>query len=215
MKWPRTLILATPGESISQARKRRLLLNDQDFLDLLKYLNEDPDSLLIDGLAQTIKERLGLPTSDLISPLTPEGREQVRLTTLKLREIMDCPERIFVAPCAMALETAAVIQKHWPAAKNTPITKDERLKAQDLGLAALYHDPRIFMILNPEQKEMIGLYGPYRYRFPQGESIADARERTRGGNRRLGPRTRWQPYPGNSAVTDQSLPGSQFSRRHS
>lgn len=179
MKWPRTLVLATPGESESQFHRKSWMLHP-DFQEFLRYITEDPENLLIDGLAQTLKEKFGLPIRDIDSPLTSTGIEQVRLTALELQEKIEAPERIFVAPCAVALETAAIIRKYWPATKNVPITKDDRLQPQDLGRAVLYHDPRIFMVLDQEQKGMIGFYGPYRYRFPQGESIADVRERTRG-----------------------------------
>lgn len=179
MKWFRTIVLATPGESESQFNKR-CCLSDPDFREFLKYITEDPDNLLIYGLAETLKERFGIPFRDINSPLTSTGIEQVRVTASELQKKIEAPEKIFVAPCAVALETAAVIQKHWPATRNAPIIKDDRLQPQDLGRAALYHDPRIFMVLDQEQKGMIEYYGPYRYRFPQGESIADVRERTRG-----------------------------------
>ncbi|MDP1706869.1 MAG: histidine phosphatase family protein [bacterium] len=179
MKWPRTLVLATPGESESQFNKR-YWLSDPDFREFLKYVAEDPENLLIDGLAQTLKEKFGLPIQDSNSPLTSTGIEQVRLTALELQKRIEAPERIFVAPYTAALETVAIIQKHWPATRNASIIKDGRLQSQDLGRAVLYHDPRIFMVLNQEQREMIGFYGPYHYRFPQGESIFDVRERTRG-----------------------------------
>lgn len=179
MKWPKFLTMLTPGESINQ-RQRKDFSQTQSFQDFLEELKRDPGSILAEDQARILKEEFGYPRLDFESPLTPSGIKQIKTTIERIRQEFEGPRRIFVSPCQVGSETVALIQNHWPETKNTRIIRDDRLRAQNLGRAALYPDPKIFMALDREQQEMVGLFGPYKYSFPQGESIADVRERTRG-----------------------------------
>ena len=55
--------------------------------------------------------------------------------------------------------------------------EEERVREQEHGLLLIYNDWKVFTTFYPDQKELRDIEGSYRYRFPQGESVPDVRER--------------------------------------
>ncbi|MCX6741540.1 MAG: histidine phosphatase family protein [Candidatus Parcubacteria bacterium] len=65
-----------------------------------------------------------------------------------------------------------------PKAKQACRTGQQMKKELVLPEALLYNDWRIFQVLHPEQRLLYEQEGMYRYRYPQGESIPDVRDRS-------------------------------------
>jgi len=94
-------------------------------------------------------------------------------------KLIHTPHVIFVSPYVRTVETLEYIKLGWPALKDAKIIPDDRIREQEHGLALLYNDRRVFHVFHPEQKELLNLQGPYWYRFPQGESVSQVRDRLR------------------------------------
>ncbi|RTK95391.1 hypothetical protein EKI60_00350 [Candidatus Saccharibacteria bacterium] len=67
----------------------------------------------------------------------------------------------------------------WPELGAVETIVEERVREREHGLANLYNDWKVFYTLHPEQQRLHALEGSYWYRYPQGESIPDVRERMR------------------------------------
>lgn len=182
MKWPRELTLVTPGETELDLFQENLAA-DPDFLELMEEIERNPDSLSVETLAKSIKEKFEMEggLNDFNSGLTEDvGFSQAEKTGAILAETIDLPEKILVAPCIMSRQTLEGMTDGWPELKNVNVSEDERLRPQNMGIAHLYPCWEIFAILNPEQRDLMDALGPYHFCYPQGESMIEVRERTRG-----------------------------------
>jgi broad specificity phosphatase PhoE len=178
IKWPKSVTLIRHGESAYNALSRKKN-GDESYQKFKEEYEKDSKSKIAINLAQEMEKKYSLGTSDYGTPLTIIGQNQSFVTGQNLSEIIYKPDVIMVSPYLRTIETLNQIIKGWPDIKNVPQFPDERIREQEHGLSLLYNDWRIFNVLHPEQKKLYELLGPYWYQFPQGESVAEVRERCR------------------------------------
>ena len=113
------------------------------------------------------------------TPLVDKNGTKAFQTGEALRKEGVLPDVIFVSPFNRTLETLRHMTRAWPELADVKTYREERVREQEHGMAYLYSDWRVFYAFHPDQKDLHKLEGPYWYRYPQGESVADVRERGR------------------------------------
>jgi len=130
-----------------------------------------------------VKAMYALKNGDHSTSLTLDSGhgEQVgkKLREMSLEDQIKLPDIVFVSPYERTLRTLARITVGWPELKNVRVVEEGRIREQEHGLSLIYNDWRVFQAFHPEQKELHDLEGSYYYRYPQGESMEDVRERNR------------------------------------
>jgi broad specificity phosphatase PhoE len=198
MKWPNTLTVVRHGESEYNVLKAKKEV-DPTFIELKEaYEHRDVDPLRAMELAdQLIAEgKFNLPHGDHATPLTPEGRRQAKITGRKLAKLIPMPDVVFVSPYLRTHQTLAQMAIGWQGLEDIPVVVDERLREQEHGLSTIYPDWRVYNLKNPNQATLRDREGQYWYRYLNGESVPDARERIRSW---LGALTR--DYAGKNVLT--------------
>lgn len=178
MKWPNTFTLIRHGQSeynVLRAKKEVSPL----YQEFKKSFEKDPRSETTRRLALRVQKVFALNTSDYDTRLTEEGMRQARETGKRLSTLIPVPDVVFVSPYLRTRKTFECIAEEWPMLTHTKIVYDDRIREQEHGLSLLYSDWRIFHVLHPEQGELYRMMGPYWYRYPQGESVSDTRDRER------------------------------------
>jgi broad specificity phosphatase PhoE len=131
-------------------------------------------------LAQEIKEKYALDVGDYKTPLTPEGEFQAAITGEKLLKAnTETPDVIIYSPYLRTRETMDFLSRGWGQLEAVPQIEDDRIREQEHGLAIAYNDWRVFHTFHPEQRKLKKLQGDYWYQYPQGESVANVRDRVR------------------------------------
>ncbi len=178
MKWPEEITFVRHGESDFNAKKAQME-QDPMYQELKKAYDTNPDSEQSLNLAYKVMDQYSLEVSDHNTPLTNVGDKNSQLMAEKLSERIRPPSIIFVSPYERTRSTLEAMMQGWPELKSVPVVEEERIREQDHGLALIYSNWRIFNILNPEQRRLREIQGPYWYRYPQGENVPDVRERLR------------------------------------
>lgn len=179
MKWPNSLILIRHAQSIYNILRTEKQ-KDLEFREFRTRYEQGPKDEKLKVLAQRIKEKYTLGVGDYNTSLTPEGRTQAKVTGRQLRAAKtDLPDVVIFSPYLRARETLAQLCAGWPELKNVPAVEDDRIREREHGLAIIYNDWRVFHVFHPEQLELQALQGDYWYQYPQGESIAQVRDRVR------------------------------------
>jgi broad specificity phosphatase PhoE len=185
MKWPNQLTLIRHDVSAFNAMKKVKEADPRHRRMRELYERHDLSESEYRELrecAQHIQNRYGLKTvGDWNTPLadasSPLGK------TVGDRLAGDCtialPDVIMVSPYVRTLDTLKGLCAGWLALKQVKVVVEERLREQEHGLAILYNDWRAFQALHPEQRLLREAEGRYWYRYPQGENVADVRERMR------------------------------------
>ncbi len=181
MKWPNTITIGRHAES-SYNRLKAKKEADPQYLEFKKAFEErkvDPETAR--ALARGLLERddLVLGNGDHATGITELGKRQAEVTGARLKERIALPDVVLASPYDRVYQTLAGIAIGWPEFGEVKVVEDERLREQEHGLALLYSDWRIFRTLHPEQDALRDQEGPYWYRYPQGESVPDVRERNR------------------------------------
>ncbi len=179
MKWPTSLTLIRHGQSAYNVLRAK---KQQD--PLYGQLQDRYELGIVDDetkqLAQQIKEKYALGVGDYETPLTPEGEIQAAITGAKLLEAgTEQPDVIIYSPYLRTRETMDFLTQGWGQLEIVPKVEDDRIREQEHGLAIVYNDWRVFHTFHPEQRELKKLQGDYWYQYPQGESVADVRDRVR------------------------------------
>ena len=180
MKWPAELILIRHGESeynILKAKKAQ----DPEYQEFVRLFNKrainDPE---LHELALKIIKKYALKCGDYNTPLTKEGERQAYITGQRLAASgRPVPDVILYSPYLRTKQTLERLTAGWTDLHNVNTYEDDRIREQDHGLATLYSDWRVFNVMHPEQREYRKRQGQYWYRYPQGESICDVRDRVR------------------------------------
>jgi len=180
MKWPRELTLVRHAPSAYNAL-REFKSRDAGYQEFSAAFTADPESDETRELALAMAQRFSLEVSDAETPLVdPEGLQPFEVgRALAEFEEISLPDVVFVSPYLRATETLRHLQRGWPELADVSVVEDERLREQEHGLVTLCNDWRVFHALHPEERRSRILHGPYWYRFPGGESVADMRERNR------------------------------------
>jgi len=154
--------------------------NNPVYREFLKEWDKNPDSLICQALAAEIKSEWALGVGDSDTPLADAEGKQAFATGKALRTAhAEVPDVIYVSPYNRALATLKHITRGWPELGDVRVYEEERIREQEHGVSLLYNDWRVFHTLHPEQRALHKIEGPYWYRYPQGESVPDVRERNR------------------------------------
>lgn len=178
MKWPNTLTLIRHDVSKFNAL-RESKAESELYQRFIRAWKTDPASNETIALATIIQEDFALGVGDANTPLADPTGSRAIVTGQKMPEFMDLPDIVFVSPYLRTKETLRFLAIGWPELQKVPVVEDDRVREQEHGLALLYNDWRVFHALHPDQRKLFELEGPYWYRYPQGESVADTRARNR------------------------------------
>lgn len=179
MKWPISLTLIRHGQSaynVLRVQKQQDPLY-RKFQAMYREGRVDDEAR---ELARQIKEKYALGVGDYETPLTTEGEMQAVKTGAKLSEAgTTLPDVIIYSPYLRTRETLDFLSKGWDQLGTVPRFEDDRIREQEHGLSIVYNDWRVFHTFHPEQRELEKLQGSYWYQYPQGESVANVRDRVR------------------------------------
>ncbi len=176
MKWPNILQLVRHDVSAYNVL-RELKSQDSLYLSFLAAFQRDPWAEATKCLALAVQEKFALGVSDAKTPLAELDNQRAEQTGQRLRETRELPHVVIRSPYDRARRTHEKICLGWPELAGVKVIEDERQREQEHGLATLYNDWRVFFCIHPEQKAMYDQYGPYWYRYPQGENVPDVRLR--------------------------------------
>ncbi len=176
MKWPKSITMIRHDKTVFQELKEKKQ-KDELYLKFLKKWRENPLDIEIINIAKQIHNKFVLKFSDSSTPLAKNKETHAETTALKLKQIINLPDIIFISPYLRTRQTLNRLIFKWPELKTVKIYEDELIREQERGLESLYNDWRVFFTLNPEQKKLYNKEGQYWYRYPQGENIPDVRLR--------------------------------------
>lgn len=181
MKWPELLLLIRHDVSAYNVLRDKKAQDPlyQEFLAEFNAGRTATETTI--ALAKAIQERFALGTGDSETELLDQEARRAEEVGSALRREYPCdpPHIIFVSPYKRTLRTLEGIKRGWPDLRGVKTVEDERIREQEHGLSLIYNDWRVFHVLHPEQALLRKIEGPYWYRYPQGESVPDVRERNR------------------------------------
>lgn len=180
MKWPELLLMIRHDVSaynVLSARKKKSRL----YKEFLAAFDQDPNSDKARILAAAVQEEFALDTGDANTELLDREAKRATEVGIKLRRQYRhrAPHVIFVSPYKRTKLTLEGLVRGWPELAEVKVVEDERIREQEHGLALLYNDWRVFHATHPDQGRLYMREGAYWYRYPQGESVPDVRERNR------------------------------------
>lgn len=186
MKWPATLTFIRHGESTYNAAKKlkRESQAYQEFRsrfdqEFARAKNVDWPSAELREMAESIWKEFRPVHGDYETPLTDEGHYQAEATGKQLESLIPVPDVIYVSPYLRTQQTLEGLKKGDKDLIRIKSIVEERIREQEYGLAVIYSDWRIYQTLNPAQALLLKLGSEYEYRFLNGESKADVRDRVR------------------------------------
>lgn len=178
MKWPLDVTLIRHGQSaynVLREEKNR----DPEYREFKRAFNRDHLSPKTLELAEVMRKRYALKTSDYGTPLTTLGILQGKRTGAQLHKVIPLPDVVLCSPYDRTVGTHRALCEGWPELSDVKCILEDRIREQEHGLSLLYSDWRLFHTFHPQQKELHDLLGPYWYQYPQGESVSEVRERFR------------------------------------
>jgi len=178
IKWPLWMMLIRHDVSVyNELREKKQSL--PLYQHFLAAWNRDKEAADTRALALEVYEKIALNMGDAKTPLAEaHGRRPFEVGQC-LRRGGEVPDVIFVSPYDRTLATLEHLMRGWPELRKVKVFEEERIREQEHGLALLYNDWRIFETLHPEQRLLRRIEGVYWYRYPQGESMPDVRDRNR------------------------------------
>lgn len=179
MKWPIRFTLIrhdTSAYNLLAPAKQA----DRDYQLFLAEWEKNPESSLTREHAMHVWRKYRLAVGDAKTPLAdPDGRQAYETGVGLAKQRDTLPDVVFVSPYDRTLATYEHLCRGWPGLSSVKMVKEDRIREQEHGLATIYNDWRVFQALNPEQRMLRAHDGPYWYRYPQGESVPDVRDRNR------------------------------------
>ena len=186
MKWPKTLSVIRHGESgynLMTIEK----LTSPTYLEFKKKFDAEFSEARDDKWVSPELEKLAreawsvtrLPYSDYDTLLTENGKKQALETGKKLNSSISLPDLIYVSPYRRTMQTLECLIEGWPEMAHVSVISEERIREHEYGLTNIYNDWRVYFALNPIQGILYKQEGDYIYRYLNGESKADVRERVR------------------------------------
>lgn len=178
MKWPEALTLIRHDVSEYNILKNKKE-EDKRYQKFLDSYNVNPDSKRCRKLALDVVKRFSLGYGDHKTPLADSFGEQAKSMATSLRSRIKIPDIIFVSPYTRTYQTLEKMKEGWPELAGVRTIEEERIREQDHEIVMLSNDWRVFNVLYPDQRDLREMQGSYWYRYPQGESVPDVRERLR------------------------------------
>ncbi len=178
MKWPQELLLIRHAPSTYNQLKHLIGL-DEDYRRFLTVYAKHPQSDQARSLARQLHDRYPGNQGDMSTPLAHDGHVlSVRLGQY-LRDHASLPDVVYVSPYVRTWATLSGVLEGWPELGAVRLIEEERIREQEFGLRLLYSDWRFYLALHADQQQLFDLQGAYWYRYPQGENVADVRDRNR------------------------------------
>lgn len=134
------------------------------------------------SLLQKAKELIpafDFQSSDYDTAVADGYLNQAVETGKRLPEYIEKPDIIYVSPYQRTKETLKGLQEGWPDLKNVRTIEDDRIREQEFGKSGIYNDWRLYFVFNPEQALLSKRSTAYEYKYEQGESLLDVRDRLR------------------------------------
>lgn len=178
MKWPAQLTLIRHAES-SYNQLRHSRLDHPKYVQFRSLFEDDWQSSATKRAAIEVAQVFSKDNGEDTTGITEHGKKQARDLGVKLPSEIDLPDVIFVSPHLRTRQTLQELQQVWDDLRDVRVIVDDRIREQDFGLRLLYGDWRVMQVFHPEQRPLYQIHGPYWYRQPQGENIADVRSRIR------------------------------------
>ncbi len=183
MKWPVELVLIRHDVSAYNVLRDKKAKNPL-YRAFLKAWEKNPESAETRRLARAVQKKFALNIGDANTPLADTTGRRPLEVGMKLAEMwmggeIGMPDAIFVSPYLRTMETLRHLVRGFEELKDVPVVSEDRIREQEHGLSLLYNDWRVFHALHPDQRHMRAAEGPYFYRYPQGESVLDVRDRNR------------------------------------
>ena len=186
MKWPSSFTFIRHGQSVFNANKIQRLQHPlyQEFIrqaqeELRVATTMDWPSDSLKELAKRVTPIANTQHTDYNAPLTVEGIRQAKVTGNQLKQQIPLPDIVYVSPYLRTKQTFESLSGAWSELKNCRMVLEERIREQEHGMSNLYNDPKLFGVFHPDQGLLSKKEGPYHYRFLNGESQADVRDRVR------------------------------------
>jgi broad specificity phosphatase PhoE len=178
MKWPNEVMLIRHDTSEYNILKDKKKI-DKVYQKFLEAWKQNPDSTKTRRLALVVKNKYNLKCGDAKTKLADEEGKKAYETGMGLSKTCDLPDVIFVSPYDRTKKTLHCLTKGWKGLEKVKVFEEERIREQEHGIANLYNDWKVFLTLHPDQRKLQEIERLYWYRFPQGESVPDVRERIR------------------------------------
>jgi len=176
MKWPTWLIMMRHDVSVYNVLRDKKS-RDPLYQEFLRSFKKDWLSLETAILAKRVQEKFRLQMGDHNTPLTDSKSAKAEEVGRELRSIGELPDVIFISPYDRTWATFEGLKRGWPELEKVKWLEEERIREMGHGLALLCNDKKVFEALNPKQKLLREIEGPYWYKYPQGENIPRVRER--------------------------------------
>lgn len=146
----------------------------------IEEFNKDFLSQMTKKLAEEVWKKFRLSTGDHDTPLIDSESSMAKKVGSELRlNGTELPDIIFISPYKRTWATFEGLKRGWPELSDIKWLEEERIREMEHGFSLIYNDRKIFEALNPEQKMLREIEGPYWYKYPQGENVPRVRERNR------------------------------------
>ena len=178
MKWPKSITIIRHG--LSGYNRLKGLKSESDLYKAFrKAFEENPFTEECRDLAQAVAEEFSLGYGDYETPLAESGIPDIVQVGKNLPNHIGFPDVVVCSPYFRTKETLKNLAVGWPKLQSMmdKVYYDPRVREKEHGLANLYNDWRVMQALHPEQNRLYQVLGPYWYRYPQGESMQDVRDR--------------------------------------
>lgn len=182
MYWPRgsELIVVRHGES-SYNTATEELFNDERYPHFLEEFNRDPFSEETFAIGSLLNRRHTSKEGDGEVYLSEEGWNQSRRLGEHIAaglngKLPDPPQVVQISSLLRAQQTFEGIIEGWPGIldglEEEPVNNN-LIREREHGLASRIFQIELFLIKYKDQIRHYYDVGPYNYKFPQGESLAD------------------------------------------
>ena len=176
MKWPQEVTFVRHGLSGYNALKGKKN-QSRLYQAFRREFKKNPTGFLTRQLAKEVAKRFSLGYGDYETPLDEAGTGDIIQVGSTMPSKLELPDVVICSPYLRTRQTLQFLIQGWPELGKVKTYFDPRVREKEHGLANLYNDWRVMQALHPDQYRLYKILGPYWYRYPQGESMQDVRNR--------------------------------------
>ncbi|MBI5045128.1 MAG: histidine phosphatase family protein [Candidatus Levybacteria bacterium] len=177
-KWPSEVIVLRHGLTTHNVRSQEK--REDSFYNSFKaQFEKSPHSRVTLAMSRKVVSRWPTNESDRSTQIVQEAIQNAVATGVGLSKTHELPDVIYISNYARTRQTLDAVMSGWPELRGVKVVVDDRIREQEHGLCLLVGDWRVFFARNPEQYALRKLEGRFDYRWPQGESVYDVKERLR------------------------------------
>ncbi len=165
-----------PSNYNAHREKKRL---DEMYTALCRAYARNPESAETLELARVVHEKYPLLLSDPETGLAEVAYALAKSTGQRLSATCrTVPDVIFVSPYIRTVQTLSALTEGWPELASCEVIEEWLIREREHGDRLKYNDRRLYFAHHPEERVKYDLQGPYRYRYPGGESFPDVMDRS-------------------------------------